>query len=97
MKVKELYRQKMQAQLDEWKADNARLKAKASGAKADVQLAMNRQAASIERKLEYAQAKLSELAEASEEVWESVKNGVESAWDSLNFAFHASSSRDTKN
>jgi len=36
MNEKELFRQKFQAQLDEWKADIAKLKAKASGAEAMV-------------------------------------------------------------
>jgi len=43
MNEKELFRQKFQAQLDEWKADIAKLKAKASGAEADVQIAINKQ------------------------------------------------------
>jgi len=43
MNEKELFKQKFQAQLDEWKADIAKLKAKASGAEADVQIAINKQ------------------------------------------------------
>ncbi|KHE91831.1 MAG: hypothetical protein K8F52_03055 [Candidatus Scalindua rubra] len=43
MDDKELYQQKKQAQLDEWKAEIDKLKAKASGASADVQLEMNKQ------------------------------------------------------
>lgn len=35
MNEKELYKQKFHSQLDEWKADINKLKAKASGAKAD--------------------------------------------------------------
>lgn len=87
MNEKELYRQKLQAELDEWKAENAKLKAKASGAKADVQIAMQRQVAALEHRLEDAQEKLAELAEAGEDAWHSLKKGVESAWESLQFAF----------
>jgi hypothetical protein len=38
MNEKELYQQKKQAQLDEWKAEVDKLKAKASGASADAQM-----------------------------------------------------------
>lgn len=89
----ELYRQKHQAHLDEWKADIAKLRAKASGAKADAQLAMNKQVATLDRRLENYQAKLSELAEATEDGWDSVKKGVESAWDSMKSAIADATSK----
>lgn len=83
MNDRQLYQQKMQARLDEWKADLDKLKAKASGASADVQLDMNQQISVLERRIDEGKAKLSELAGASEDAWESIKEGVESAWDSL--------------
>ena len=43
MSDKEVYLQKMRAQLDEWKADVDKLKAKASMASADARLERNRQ------------------------------------------------------
>lgn len=86
MNDKELYQQKMQARLDELKADVDKLKAKASGASADVQLDINRQIEVLERKIDEGKAKLSELAGAGEDAWESIKDGVESAWDSLKSA-----------
>jgi len=54
---------------------------------------MNKQVEALERRLEDAQAKLSELAEASEDAWDSVKKGVESAWDSLKSAVSDAASR----
>lgn len=86
MKDKELYQQKKQAQLDEWKAEVDKLKAKASGASADAQLEMNKQIKALETKIEENKAKLSELAKAGEDAWESIKDGVESAWDSMKSA-----------
>ena len=62
MSDKELYQQKMQAKLDEWKAEVDKLKAKASGASADAQLEMNKQIKALESKIEEGKAKLSELA-----------------------------------
>jgi hypothetical protein len=83
---KELYQQKMKAQLDQWKAEIDLLKAKASVASADAQLEMNKQVKSLESKIGEGKAKLSALAEASDEAWHSMKEGVESAWTSLRSA-----------
>jgi uncharacterized protein YoxC len=93
MNDKELYMQKLQAQMDEWNADIAKLKAKAAGAKADVQIEMNTQVEALDRRMQEVGGKLSELAEASEEAWDSVKKGVESAWGSLKSAFGDAASR----
>ncbi len=86
MNDKELYMRKLQARIDEWKADIDKFKAKASGASADVQLDMNQQVRVLERRIEDGKARLSELAEAGEDAWESIKDGIESAWDSLKSA-----------
>lgn len=87
MNEKELYQQKKQAQLDERKAEVDKLKAKASGASADAQLELNKQIEALEGKLEEGKTKLAEIADASEDTWESIKEGVESAWDSMKSAF----------
>ena len=88
MSDKELYQQKLQAQLDEWKAKVDVLKAKASGASADAQLEMRKHITALEGKLEEGKAKLDELAGASEDAWESVKEGMESSWGTLKSAFN---------
>ena len=87
MNDKELYQQKKQAQLDEWKAEVDKLKAKASGASADAQLKLNKQIEALEGKIEEGKIKLAEITDAGEEAWESIKEGVESAWDSIRSAF----------
>lgn len=87
MNEKELYQQKKQAQLDEWKAEVDKLKAKASGASADAQLELNKQIEVLEGKIGEGKTKLAEIADASEDAWESIKEGVESAWDSMKSAF----------
>ena len=93
MNEKELYKQKYQAQLDEWAADIAKIKAKAAGATADTQIAMNKEVDSLELKHKDARAKLSALAVDSEEAWESVKKGMESAWDSLKSGINNAASK----
>lgn len=87
MTDKELYQQKRQAQLDEWKAEAGKLKAKASGASADAQLELNKQIRTLEDKIEQGRARLDKIADASDDAWESMKKGVDSAWDSIASAF----------
>lgn len=86
MNDNELYRQRYQAQLDEWHADIAKLRARVAMAKADAQIAMNKEIAALERRLENYQSKLAELAVAREDAWDSVKSEVESAWDAMTSA-----------
>ena len=83
---RELYQQKMQAQLDVLKAELAKLKARASSASADVQLEMNKQIKALDRQIEAGNARLSELAKAGEDAWESMKQSVDSVWSSLKSA-----------
>ena len=87
MNDRELFRQKRQAQLDEWKAELEKLRARASGASADAQIEMNKQLDALKNKIEDGKCKLAELAEASDEAWGAIKDGVESAWVSLSSAF----------
>ena len=87
MSEKELYQQKKKAQLDEWKAELDKLRAKASGANADTQLALNEHIKALEGKIQEGEGNLTKLAEASDDAWESIKEGVESSWDSLKSGF----------
>ncbi|MBR9975016.1 MAG: coiled coil domain-containing protein [Bacteroidetes bacterium] len=87
MNEKELYQQKKQAQLDEWKAEVDKLKARAAGASADAKLELNKHIGTLEGSLAEGRAKLAEVANASEDSWESIKDGVESKWDSMKSAF----------
>jgi uncharacterized protein YfiM (DUF2279 family) len=93
MNEKELYRQKRQAQLDEWKAEVAKLKARAAGAKADAQIEMNKHIKELDRRMHEAGAKLSELAAASEGAWDSVRKNVESTWDALKAGVSAAATK----
>jgi seryl-tRNA synthetase len=86
MMDKELYQQKMQAQLAERTADVDKLRARASRASADTQLKMNEQIKLLDSKTAEGKAKLSELSTAGDDVWESIREGVESDWDSLRSA-----------
>jgi hypothetical protein len=93
MSEKKLYQQKMEAKLDEWKAEVDLLKAKASGASANAKLKLNQQVKDLEAKIGQGKAKVAELANASEESWDSIKEGIESAWGSLKSAFKDAASK----
>lgn len=87
MDDKELQRQKRQAQVDEWRAEIAKLKAQASKLSTDAQLKVNHQIAAWEAKVEEGKSRLGEFGEASDDAWEAIKHGFESMWDSIGDAF----------
>ena len=75
MNENELYKEKLQAQLDAWKADLAKLKAKVSAAKTDAQITKDKLVIALERRLEDAQEK---LAKVNEDEWNYRKEVVQS-------------------
>jgi predicted nucleic acid-binding Zn-ribbon protein len=79
--------------LDEWEAEVDKLKAKASGASADAQLELNKQIEALEGKIGEGRTKFAEIADASEDAWESIKEVVESAWESMTSAFSDAAAR----
>lgn len=93
MSMKEAYEQKLQAQLDEWSADIDKLKARADGAGADMQLEYYKQIEELRSLQDTAVDKLMELKDASDDVWEDLKAGIESAWDSLGNVLNSFASR----
>lgn len=93
MEDKELYRQKYQARLDELKADVAKLKARAAGARADVRIEMNKRAAELDQRLHEASAKLAELAAAGEGTWDAARRKAETTWDALKAGVSAAAAK----
>ena len=93
MNNRELYRQKYQAQLDEWLAEVAKLKAKAAGARADARIELNRHVKELDQRMHEAGARLEELATASEEGWDSVSKNVESTWAALKAGVNAATAK----
>lgn len=87
MSDKAQFQEKLQAQLDEWGIDLAKLKAKAAETTEEARLEMDVQLVTLEAKLEAGKEKLAELADTSEDAWESIQGGLESAWGSMKTAF----------
>lgn len=86
MNTKKAYKQKMEAELELAQAKLAEFKAQAKSAAADTQIKHAKQVDELEEKVGDTKAKLHELAEASDDVWEKFKDGVESSWKSLSAA-----------
>jgi len=93
MNDKKLYQQKKEAEVAIWKSDIVKLKAKASMASADAQIEMNKQLDALEKKIDEGKTKLSNLIEATDDMYESMKTNVESAWDSVKMAFNDATSK----
>jgi len=93
VKTKDIYVKKAQAQLDEWDADIKKLKARADKASANAKLDYKKQIDVLKRKQAKAGDKLSELKSASDDAWEDIKKGVESATDSLGSALKSATAK----
>ena len=80
MNDKALYLQKIEAELNEWKAQIVLFKAKSLSATADVKISMNENIKMLEAKVEEGKVKLAELAKSTESTFESMKKTFESKW-----------------
>ncbi|MCC2638507.1 MAG: hypothetical protein K0Q68_2226 [Moraxellaceae bacterium] len=80
MNDQSLHTQKFKAQLDEWKADIDKLKARATGASIDVQLDIQKKVDALDARMVEAHAKLDELTAAGADAWDGLKANVEQTW-----------------
>jgi len=83
MSNREAYKQKIEAELDGVEARLAQMKATAKSMSADAQIEYNKRVEQLEEKVEAAKGRLAEIGDATEETWEGLKAGVESAWASI--------------
>jgi len=93
MSMKETYQKKLQAQLDEWSAEIDKLKAKADKAEADAQLEYYKHIEGLRSMQVAASSKLAELKDTSDDAWEDLKAGMDSAWNSIGNALKSATSR----
>jgi predicted ATP-binding protein involved in virulence len=82
------YEEKLDAQLDEWTAQIALLKARAAKAKAEAKIEYYKTIDALQHRQDEARTKLHELKTAGDEAWEDLKTGAEKAWDEVKSAFH---------
>jgi hypothetical protein len=86
MSTKEAYKQKIEAELELAQAKLAEFKAQAKSSAADARIKNAKQVDELEQKIIATKGKLKELGEASDDSWEQLKVGVESAWGALSTA-----------
>ncbi len=87
MSKKDDYKRKIEAELELVQAKLAEWKAGAKSSAADARIKYAKQVDELEQKVEVTKARLKELGEAGEDVWEQLKDGVENAWGTLSAAF----------
>jgi len=87
------YEEKLDAQLQEWKAQIALLKAKADTAKAAAKVDYYKTIEDLQHKRHMAKTKLQELKAAGDGAWEDLKGGAEKAWTEVKTAFHDAASK----
>jgi len=80
METRELYKQKYEAQLREWSAKIDALKAHADKLTAEAKLDAKPHLDTLHAKLEAANAKLHDLAEATDDKWDHVRSGADQIW-----------------
>ena len=80
MSEKDTYREKVESQLEEQREKLNELKVKAHKMSAEARGAAQGHIDELEKAMEVARRKLQELAGASEEAWEDIKEGAESVW-----------------
>lgn len=86
MSTKEAFKQKIEAELELAQAKLAEFKAQAKSSAADARIKNAKQVDELEQKINATKGKLKELGEASDDAWEQLKVGVESAWSALSIA-----------
>jgi predicted phage tail protein len=86
MDDKALYLQKIEAELNEWKAQIELFKAKSLNATADVKISMHENINVLEEKVQEGKAKLAELGKSTESTFESMKKTFETKWEIIKTA-----------
>ena len=87
------YEEKIDAQLEEWSAQIALLKARADKARAEAKVEYYKTIEALQHKQDEARTKLHELKTAGDEAWEDLKTAAEKAWDEVKAAFHSAASK----
>ena len=86
MSDKSAYRQKLEARLDQWRAEIDKLQSKAEEAGADARIEYEDQLKRLQTRQDEARQKLKGLDDTSDDAWKDLKSGIEKAWDDLGSA-----------
>jgi len=83
MEKREVYLEKINAQLAQYGAKISGMKAKAAEVNADMKLEYLNQVEKLEGQRDGLREKYEQLKDSSESTWESLKEGTENAWNDL--------------
>jgi len=87
------YEEKLDAQLEEWSAQIALLKARADKARAEARIEYIKSIEALQHRQDEAGAKLRELKTSGDEAWEDIRTSAEKVWDEVKAAFQSAASR----
>jgi hypothetical protein len=93
MDKRKAYEEKLDAQLKEWSAQIALLRAKADKAKAEAKIEYYKMIEALQGKQETAAMKFQELRAAGDDGWEDLKAGAEKAWAEVKTALQNAASK----
>jgi chromosome segregation ATPase len=83
MSTKDEYLEKAKQQLTEWEGELESLQTKAGEATDDLKAAYEEQAAELRTKLDAGKAKIDEITEHADDLWEELKDEAEEKWAAL--------------
>lgn len=83
MEKRDLYLEKINAQIDQYSAKIAGMRGKASELQVDMKLEYLNQMEKLELKRDGLKKKYEQLSKASESSWNDMKEGTENAWNEL--------------
>ncbi len=86
MATKEAYREKFQAQLNEWDARLDVLNARVRKAKADARIGFENEVGALRRQRADAHKMFVEMGERGENAWDDIRVGADKAWAEMNKA-----------
>ncbi|QQS05556.1 MAG: coiled coil domain-containing protein [Fibrobacterota bacterium] len=87
MSKRDSYKQKIQGELDLILAKILEFKAHAKIAVADTRIQAHSTIQDLERKVDHTKERLADLNASSDDAWDSIKSGVETAWGDLRTSF----------
>lgn len=93
MASKAAYQQKLEAQLKEWDANLALVRAQASKASADARVSFENELEKMKARREEAHKSLEELRNRSESAWEDMKDSTEKVWAEMGKAMEKMTAR----
>ncbi|SDZ60040.1 hypothetical protein SAMN05444004_12910 [Jannaschia faecimaris] len=93
MDNKNAYAEKLQEQLDQWRAEIDKLQATAKQASADTRAKYQKEVDELRSRQKEAEKMLGELGKTQEKAWDDLKVGFEKAWADLGKAVRRAADR----